>query len=149
MGAGIETQQCKYATLAVLELARAYKSHQPTSIQKIATKYEFSQAFLAQVFRQLRENKLVEPIRGPLGGYRLIPSPEEITIGYVISLLSRAPKKSTPTKVDVATPAERDRRKLDQIFEEAETYKQRYLNSVSYADLLEESQLPSALDFSI
>ena len=61
-----ETKQREYAVIAVLELARVYRSKRPLSARKIAAKYGFSQNFLTQVLQRLKEANLVEAVRGPL-----------------------------------------------------------------------------------
>lgn len=146
---GYDTQQSRYAVLAVLEMARVYQKNQPISIHKIADKYSFSSAFLAQVFRRLREANLVEPVRGSMGGYKLVSSPHEITVGYVIGLFDQVEKSTIVMDKASSSDSGQAQKRVEEILKKSEAFKQQYLNSISYSDLIKEIDEPHNLDFSI
>lgn len=158
----------EYAALAVYELALAYHSAKPLSAQKIADKYQLSTNFLIRTLQALRKAKLVETVRGAQGGFRLLASPEEITLGYVLSLAESESKQATDEKDSTEplksgrqksttrssktarSPREPIRRKLDSVWEEAETKRQEFLNGILFSDLIQkESPQPPTLHFSI
>lgn len=144
-----ETKQREYAVIAVLELARVYRFKRPLSARKIAAKYGFSQNFLTQVFQRLKEANLVEAVRGPLGGFKLIPAPEELTVGYVVGLFDEPEAASKRSKSKVTSDAERTKAKLEDVWKIAEAKRREYLNSILYSDLLHEPDEQEPLDFSI
>ncbi len=145
-----ETKRREYAAIAVLELARAYRAKRPLSAQKIAAKYGFSQNFLTQIFQTLKKANLVEAERGPLGGFRLVPNPEELTVGYVVGLFSDAESKERESEnIIPQTEAEATKAKLVDVWRKAEAKRQEYLNSVLYSDLLTEPDEQEPLNFSI
>ncbi len=145
-----DTKKREYAVIAVLELARSGRAKRPVSVQKIAAKYDFSPIFLTQVFQTLKKAKLVESARGPLGGFRLIPNPEELTVGYVVGLfddaesINRSIKRRHPQ-----TEAEATKTKVEEVWQKAEEKRREYLNSVLYSDLITEFDDREPLIFSI
>lgn len=144
------TKRRQYATLAVLELARAYKSKKPISAQKIASKYSFSTLFLTQIFQRLRKAGVVETVRGPLGGYRLIPAPNELTVGFIVSLFERQNQDSAPIPTNVDKNAQQTLVQISKIWNQAEVRYQEYLNNVLYSDLIAVNDTDAPpLDFSI
>lgn len=154
------SKQCEYAVLAVWELAYSYGNRQPVSVQKIAAKYSFSASFLTQIFQVLREANLVETIRGPQGGYRLIPPPDSLTLGYIFCLFDKtysSKRKNTQKKfnnqpltlIKNKEAPDLNKEKLEKICQKAEAYKQEYLNNILYSDLIKNPDDNVMLDFSI
>lgn len=93
----------EYAVYAVFELARAFRSKKPISAQKIAAKYQISEKFVSLILQDLKKMRLVSAVRGPLGGFRLIPAPEELTLGYVVALAEKSNGDSS-SKKNAKTP---------------------------------------------
>lgn len=73
----------KYAVLAAYELAVSYNK-QALTIKAIADNQQIPKQYLDQLMKKLRQQGVVESIRGPKGGYRLSRPPGEITVGEVI-----------------------------------------------------------------
>lgn len=65
--------------MAMADLAKHFVS-QPLPIASVSERQHISQAYLEQIFMQLRRGGLVNSSRGPGGGYTLARPPQEITI---------------------------------------------------------------------
>lgn len=59
----------------------------PISLKKIATEKGISEAYLEQLFSELKKNNLIRSIRGAQGGYELSKPPQEISIGEILKAL--------------------------------------------------------------
>lgn len=76
----------RYGLTIMMELAREYGAG-PLSLKKIAEKHNLSDNYLEQLVTPLRNGGLIQSVRGAYGGYRLAKSPQEITVGEIITLL--------------------------------------------------------------
>ena len=153
--------RAEYAALAVLELARAYPSDRLTSVQQIASKHNLSPSFLTRVLQHLRRAGLVETERGFQGGFRLLLKPQEIALGYVLSVVETMKSESkseaeenrflkSHSSANLETTLDRDRKskasdratvsqdlsKLRNILLTAEAKRIEYLNGILYSDLV-------------
>ncbi len=77
------TTRGRYAVTAMLDLALHYESG-PVALSEIADRQGISQSYLEQLFSSLRKRGLVDGMRGPGGGYRLLRSSELISVADVI-----------------------------------------------------------------
>jgi len=82
------TKKNQYALRAIFELARQ-KGKGPIKISHIAEAQNIPVRFLEVILGQLKSSGLVKSKRGFYGGYELVPSPEEITIGRIIRFMER------------------------------------------------------------
>lgn len=73
-----------YACIAVLELSRQYEGDEPVSISTISDRHGVSKTFLVHIMKDLKEEGIVESVRGAQGGYRLTQSPSTISVADVI-----------------------------------------------------------------
>jgi Rrf2 family protein len=80
------SKKSEYALRALLELTLA---HDKTTLQRheIAERQHIPVEFLEQILLSLKRAGLLSSRRGMKGGYALIKSPEQITIGQVIRIL--------------------------------------------------------------
>lgn len=80
------TTKSRYALRAVVDIAiHQGKTGLPIRRMDIGNREGVSQDYLEQILVRLREARIVESVRGPGGGYRLIRSPESITVWDVIA----------------------------------------------------------------
>ncbi len=77
------TQKSQYALRAIFELAK-HKGKGPKKIAEIAKAQAIPLRFLEVILSQLKRNGFVESKRGYHGGYFLLRSPDEITVGDII-----------------------------------------------------------------
>src|ERR1700748_1237609 len=80
----------EYACIAMLELARRYDEGQPVRIREIADEHGIPSRFLVQILLQLKGAGFVTSTRGASGGYQLVKSPDEISLGEVMSVIEGA-----------------------------------------------------------
>lgn len=76
----------RYGLMAIYRLSLSYGSG-PVPLSQIAESEGISQAYLEQLFGQLKKSGLVISERGAFGGYELSRQPSEITIGEIIRSL--------------------------------------------------------------
>lgn len=76
----------RYGVRAMVELAANY-GEPPVSIKTISKRQNLSEYYLEQLFSPLRRANLIRSIRGAQGGYVLARSPEEITVGDIMTVL--------------------------------------------------------------
>ncbi|MDZ4820472.1 MAG: Rrf2 family transcriptional regulator [Planctomycetota bacterium] len=90
----------EYACIAVLELAQTYDSGDPVRIRDIADQHGIPSRFLVQILLQLKGAGLVASTRGAAGGYQLVRSPDEITLGEVMGTIDGNEPINTSTSSD-------------------------------------------------
>ena len=69
-----------YAALAMLELALRGDASAPVAVREITDRHGIPGPFLVQILRTLRAAGWVQSVRGSQGGYRLVISPEQISL---------------------------------------------------------------------
>ena len=148
------TKRSEYAVFAVWELARAYRSRRPVSARKIAAKYGLSFLFLSRILQDLRGVNIIEAVRGPNGGFRLLVPPEELTLGYVISVVEDVGRSQNSTKPksdqkELSDDAIRVKDKLTDVWKKADERRQEFLNRIVFSDLIQDAEEERPLNFSI
>ena len=76
----------RYALRAMLELALHNEGYL-VSVSEISKNQEITSQYIEQLMVKLKRAGLVESVRGPAGGYRLIKRPSEITAGDIVKTL--------------------------------------------------------------
>lgn len=79
------SKKAKYALKALFVLAQ--NPVEAMVIADIASKQNIPKKFLEAILVELKNNGLLHSSRGRLGGYRLLKSPHEITLGQVIRII--------------------------------------------------------------
>ena len=74
----------RYSVTALYELALHY-GEGAVSLKSIAKSQGLSENYLEQLMAPLRRAGIVKSVRGAQGGYMLARSPQEITIGEIIT----------------------------------------------------------------
>ncbi|MCW8964581.1 MAG: Rrf2 family transcriptional regulator [Gammaproteobacteria bacterium] len=121
------TTKGRYAVTAMLDLALQY-GERPTSLANIAERQDLSLSYLEQLFSQLRQGGLVNSTRGPGGGYTLSRAPDEIAVSSIIKAVNEQLPK---------TDGEHEPCYMSQVWNELSIEIERFLDSVSLADVLE------------
>jgi Rrf2 family protein len=80
------TSQEEYGLRCLLRLASAGDGHSLT-IPEIATSEGMSAPYVAKLLSVLRQQGLIESVRGRSGGYRLAGTPADISLGRVLMAL--------------------------------------------------------------
>ncbi len=76
----------RYGLMAMHQLAMEDGAG-PLPLKVIAQREQLSEAYLEQLFAQLRKSGLIKSVRGAQGGYVLAKKPEEMTIGEILRAL--------------------------------------------------------------
>ena len=77
---------CRYGIRALLEIARYYGGP-PVKRKDIAHNQEISPSYLENILLTLKNNNLIESVRGAHGGYILTRAPGEINLFEIFSAL--------------------------------------------------------------
>ncbi len=125
--------KAEYACLAMLELARARSDDLPVRIREIAESHEIPERYLVQILLQLKGSGLVASTRGASGGYRLVRSPDQITLGEVLAAIEG------PEDGPGREPANPIARSLESVWRQASQAQKAVLDSVNLSQLLERS----------
>ena len=81
----------RYAVMAMAELAKRNRG-KPVPLTEISLRQGISILYLEQLFLKLKKQKLVNSTRGPLGGYVLTKSPDQIKLSYINSAVEEEVK---------------------------------------------------------
>ncbi len=73
----------RYAVMAMTDIA-VHANGAPLSLADISARQGISQAFLEQLFAQLRKSELVTSVRGPGGGYLLARDADDICVADIV-----------------------------------------------------------------
>lgn len=76
----------RYGLRAMVDLAQ-HSEKEPVSISSISARQDISERYLEQIMALLRKAELVKSIRGASGGYVLMKSPAQISVGDVLRAL--------------------------------------------------------------
>jgi Rrf2 family transcriptional regulator, iron-sulfur cluster assembly transcription factor len=77
------SQTAEYALRAALYLARCADGR-PVTAETIATALGAPANYLSKTLHALAKAGIVEGVRGPHGGFRLVPAPSELTVARVV-----------------------------------------------------------------
>ncbi len=83
------TTKGRYAVTAMLDVA-IHGLETPVSLADISKRQSISLSYLEQLFSRLRQNGLVESVRGPGGGYRLARDGAEIYVSQIIDAVNES-----------------------------------------------------------
>ncbi len=83
------TTKGRYAVTAMLDLA-LHANAGPVSLADISGRQEISLSYLEQLFAKLRQNQLVQSVRGPGGGYRLGRPQDQIFVAEIIDAVNES-----------------------------------------------------------
>lgn len=125
----------EYAIRALTYLAG--HSDQPAiSVQEIAEVEDISSHHLSKVMKNLARGKMVLPLRGPGGGYRLIRDPKGITLWEVMGCLS-AQEGFEECAIGWAECSDKKPCPLHDQWLDVRAYIRRYLETVTIQELSE------------
>ncbi len=76
--------KARYAVTALMEIV-VRDGRKPVTLADISRVQNISVSYLEQLFARMRRRGLVESLRGPGGGYRLLKSPEDISMAEIVA----------------------------------------------------------------
>ena len=124
----------RYGVLAMLALTLREGSA-PLSAKSIAQKEHLSVRFLEQAMNRLKEQGLVESVRGPHGGYRLTQLPQEMTLARVLRAVEGT---KTPEALPHLPSAKL--KVLSEMVDGVENVLEEHLNSVNFETLAQKAR---------
>lgn len=77
------TTKGRYAVTAMIDVA-LHEAHWPIRLADIAARQQITTAYLEQLAGKLRQNGLLQSIRGPSGGYQLSRPAAKITLAEIL-----------------------------------------------------------------
>ena len=77
------TTKGRFAVTAMIDLA-LHQENGPVTLAGISSRQEISLSYLEQLFGKLRRHGIVESVRGPGGGYKLVGPSDEVTVAGII-----------------------------------------------------------------
>lgn len=83
------TTKGRYAVTAMLDLA-LHADKGPVSLADISKRQHISLSYLEQLFAKLRQNQLVQSVRGPGGGYKLRQLASDIHVAQIIDAVNES-----------------------------------------------------------
>jgi Rrf2 family protein len=144
------SSRAKYALRAALVLAEAQPDGRWVSAQTIADRSATPRKFLEAILVQLRDEGLIESRRGPVGGHKLLKTPETVTVADVIRIID-GPIALTPcasrTQFGVCRDC-KDRRscQLTELMQRVRDAAAAVLEGCSLADLNRSSKIETGVD---
>ncbi len=76
----------RYGTRLILDMVQN-SGKEAVQLSEISKRQDISVKYLEQIIIPLKKSKYVKGIRGAKGGYVLMKSPKEITVGEIVALL--------------------------------------------------------------
>jgi Rrf2 family protein len=133
-----------YAALALLELALRGEASAPVAVREITDRHGIPGPFLVQILRTLRAAGWVQSVRGSQGGYRLVVSPEQISLLDIAEAVG-CQDAGCQTETD-ATPADE---MLQEFWDDAAEASRQVLSQARLSDLVERCRHGDATMFYI
>lgn len=128
----------EYACIAMLELALRHHSDDLVRIREIAERHGVPPRFLVQILLQLKGAGFVASVRGATGGYRLLVSPETLTLGQIMEVIEGKLEDESPTSsASMESPVVRV---LWQAWNDISVAQYRALRELTLADLVERTK---------
>ena len=75
----------RYALRVMIDLAE-HRSEKYVPLKEVAARQEISEKYLENILKVLVQNGFLEGLRGKGGGYRLTRSPDQYTVGEILTL---------------------------------------------------------------
>ncbi|MFH1732359.1 MAG: Rrf2 family transcriptional regulator [Planctomycetota bacterium] len=133
------SQKDQYALQAVLELAKRH-GRGPVKVSAIAEAQSIPARFLEVILNELKQSGFLASRRGKRGGYFLLVSPEELSVGDVISSVQGPMRVAAPrTSASHSFPS--DDGVLQSLWKRVEQAISGICDSTTFADLVEQERL--------
>ena len=81
------SKSCEYALQAVLVIGLNQKKNRLVGLKQIATSQNIPSHFLSKILHELVRQKILESYKGPLGGYGIARSIDELTLIEIIRVI--------------------------------------------------------------
>lgn len=125
----------RYAIRVMLDIAKNQQDGY-VPMKDVANRQGLSLKYLEQILPPLTKNRIVEGVQGKGGGYRLVRTPEEYTIGDILRITERDLAPVSCLAEGAEACERRDRCQTIEFWEGLNDVVNNYLDSKSLADLM-------------
>ena len=125
----------RYALRVMIDLAE-HQAEKYVPLKEVAARQEISEKYLENILKVLVQNGFLEGLRGKGGGYRLTRSPDQYTVEEILMLTEGSLAPVTCLEGDENTCPRAGHCTTLPMWEKLDTIINDYLDSVSLADLL-------------
>lgn len=125
------SSRADYGVRALFDLAQRY-GQGPVQSRDIAARQGIPEAYLHQVLGALGRAGLVRSTRGPAGGHELVPTPEQVSVWDILSVLDGPDRRAHPHH----DPGEAGDVVHD-VWHGLQEQSERYLSEITFAVLLD------------
>ena len=125
----------RYALRVMIDLSE-HQSEKYVPLKEVAARQEISEKYLENILKVLVQNGFLEGLRGKGGGYRLTRSPDQYTVEEILMLTEGSLAPVTCLEGDENTCPRAGHCTTLPMWEKLDTIINDYLDSVSLADLL-------------
>lgn len=128
----------RYALRVMIDLAE-HRSEKYVPLKEVAARQEISEKYLENILKVLVQNGFLEGLRGKGGGYRLTRAPDQYAVGEILRLTEGTLAPVTCLEGKENTCPRAGHCHTLPMWEKLDTIINDYLDSVSLADLLRET----------
>lgn len=125
----------RYAIRVMLDIAYNQKDGY-VPMKDVASRQGLSLKYLEQILPALTKNKIVEGVQGKGGGYRLVRTPKEYTIGDILRITERDLAPVSCLAEGAQQCERRDKCQTIELWEGLNEVVNNYLDSKTLADLM-------------
>lgn len=130
----------RYALRILIDLAEHQGEEAYLPLKEIADRQDISEKYLESIVKSLVQAKILKGSRGKGGGYRLMKSPKECTLGSVLRLTEGDLAPVSCLEEGVVNCERASECPTLPTWMRLNSLIQQFLDSVSLADLMEEDQ---------
>lgn len=125
----------RYAIRVMIDIAKNQQDGY-VPMKDVANRQGLSLKYLEQILPPLTKNRIVEGVQGKGGGYRLVRTPEEYTIGDILRITERDLAPVSCLAEGAEACERRDRCQTIEFWEGLNDVINNYLDSKTLADLM-------------
>lgn len=125
----------RYAIRVMLDIAKNQQDGY-VPMKDVANRQGLSLKYLEHILPPLTKNRIVEGVQGKGGGYRLVRTPEEYTIGDILRITERDLAPVSCLAEGAEACERRDRCQTIEFWEGLNDVVNNYLDSKTLADLM-------------
>lgn len=128
----------RYALRTMVDLAKQ-ENNAPISLKEIALRQDISVKYLESIVAVLHKAGFVASTRGKRGGYTLTKDPADYTVGAILKLTEKTLAPVTCLEEEEGACTRADQCSTLPLWQELDQLIDRYLESVTLADLLQQT----------
>ena len=130
----------RYALRILIDLAENQGEDRYLPLKEVAERQDISEKYLESIVKSLVQARILKGSRGKGGGYRLMKSPKECTLGSVLRLTEGDLAPVSCLEEGVVNCERASKCPTLPTWMRLNSLIQQFLDSVSLADLMEEDQ---------